>query len=273
MVDSLNRTPLIYYGGKTLLAELVVANLPPHYGFVDVFGGGAGVLLAKGKSPLEVYNDIGWVSNFFKVLRDQGEELYRRLSLTPWSRSEFYDSLNWKDEQDEIEKARKWFVLVSQGFTHQESCKSWLVQSTNTASAFSNRVDLIPRVVDRLRKVVIENRSFEKLIPLYDADNMLFYCDPPYVASTRQNGGYEHEMSDTKHEELLYNLVNNVKGQVVISGYHSELYDSYLKSWRLVEKERVSMIHNSKAGKEVERTRTECIWVKERKIALPGFNE
>lgn len=35
----------------------------------------------------------------------------------------------------------------------------------------------------RLQKVVIENRDFERLIGQYDSPVSFFYCDPPYYAT------------------------------------------------------------------------------------------
>ena len=45
-----------------------------HYG--EPFGGSAAVLFNRAPSPVETYNDIdGEVVNFFRVLRNQKEEL------------------------------------------------------------------------------------------------------------------------------------------------------------------------------------------------------
>jgi DNA adenine methylase len=67
------------------------------------------VLLNKVPSPVEVYNDLDQrITRLFRVLRDNGSELIRRLSLTPYSELEFLDAE--KDVADEIEKARRDFV-------------------------------------------------------------------------------------------------------------------------------------------------------------------
>ena len=47
------------------------------------------MLLNRPPSPIETYNDLdGEVVNFFRVLRDQPDELIRRIALTPFSREE-----------------------------------------------------------------------------------------------------------------------------------------------------------------------------------------
>ena len=79
-----------YYGGKYYIADWIISFFPKHDVFVDVFGGSGAILLAKPPSKIEVYNDIDKnLTSFFKVLRDNTEELVDYLYLTPVSRIEF----------------------------------------------------------------------------------------------------------------------------------------------------------------------------------------
>jgi DNA adenine methylase len=79
-------------------------QFPPHDTYVKPFGGAASVLLNKVLSPVEVYNDLDQrITRLFRVLRDHGPELQRRLSLTPYSELEFEEAD--KDVGDEIEQA------------------------------------------------------------------------------------------------------------------------------------------------------------------------
>jgi len=255
-------TPLTYFGGKASLADFIVNKMPAHEVYVELCGGGAAVLIAKGRAPLtEVYNDIGWVANFFKALRDHPEDLYRKLVYSPWSREEFDTCVaTWKEEDDPVEKARKWFCVINQGFTHQESCKSWLIPGgVNAAEAFANKVDMLPVVAERFRKVIIENRSYDEIVEQYDAPNVLFYADPPYTEDSRTGGGYEHEMTQEDHLKLIM-MLSEAKGQAMISGYANPLYDIMLEDWDKATKTRRSAIHNKNA-KDVG-DRTECLWIK-----------
>ena len=275
-VSDKKRTALIYYGGKSRDAQWIIKHFPPHTCFVDVFGGGGAIILAKGPGQVEVYNDIGNVSLFFQVLRDHPDELYRALYLTPFSREEFEkctphkpgSGTGWEESLangDMIEFARRWYVTINQGYTHEEYSDSWHVaKQVNSASAVANHTDDLPRIADRLRRIHIEHMSFDKLIPLYDLEDggTLFYCDPPYYGDTRVSlDTYVHEMTAQDHLMLL-DMILEVKGQVVLSGYSSELYESKLADWLRVEKTAKSAIQNTRQlnGRA---DRTEVLWIKE----------
>ena len=42
---------------------------------------------------------------------------------------------------------------------------------------------------------------------------------------------YTHEMTEEQHAELLETLLQHT-GPVMLSGYDSELYNTYLRGWR-----------------------------------------
>jgi site-specific DNA-adenine methylase len=63
---------------------------------------------------------------------------------------------------------------------------------------------------------------------------ILFYCDPPYLESTRRAHRqiYRYDMrSESQHCEFL-SFVVNLPYNVMISGYDSPLYNDILASWR-----------------------------------------
>ena len=268
-------TCLIYYGGKSRDAGWILNHFPPHRLFVDVFGGGGAVTFAYSGRGSIIYNDIGNVSNFFKVLRDSPDELYRKLYFTPFSRQEFYFCRdNWYKEMEAgnlVEWARQWFVVINQGYTHEEHGESWHVtKSVSAARSFSNHVDDLPRIVRKIRSQIhVEQMDFAKLIPMYDVvsddfnrGDTLFYCDPPYIVDTRvSHENYTNEMGIERHEELL-NILNNIRGQAVVSGYDHPLYNEMLAGWRRDEITHKSSIQNS-SSIDNRGDRTEVVWIKE----------
>lgn len=284
-VEKQSSTPLIWYGGKSRDAQSIIAQFPPHNTYVEVFGGGGAVLMAKDTSVIDVYNDIGEVSNFYKVLRDHGEELYDALYLTPYSREEFEicketlkmfaqmrnDGTTIESKEELVEWARCFYIRVMQSFTHEQQAATWKNSKTmDLANNWNNHIEDLPRFVERLRKVVIEKLDFMKLLKMYDAPHTLFYIDPPYVEDTRASvNNYVHEMPFDRHKELLTWLTKDMRGQAIVSMYAHDLYDSYLKDWRRVTINHVSMIHNSNS--KANNTRTEVLWVREHLYGLWSY--
>lgn len=225
-------TVINWYGGKGQIAHLLLPFFPPHHTYCEPFGGGATMLLAKGPSPVEVYNDLdSGLVNFFRVLRDpeRFERFHRMVSCTPYSREEHELARSTLEEGDEVERAWKWFVVARQSFSglmdggwSYSRGQSRRGQAMMT-SGWMSAIDRLPEVHERLMRVQIEHRDFEQVIRAYDTEDTLFYCDPPYVLSTRRGAGYRHEMSDADHVRLVECLLG-VSGKVLLSGYQHEIY-------------------------------------------------
>lgn len=286
-------TPLIYPGGKTRDVDWIVNEFPTHDCFVDVFGGGASVVLKKVPARVDVYNDVGNVVLFFMVLRDYPEELYEQLYYCNFSRQQLIESCaRWQELMKEmlavvktseqpyreifqimpevaVQWAFHWYVTVIESHSHRELSNSFKVSKGNdTAMSFNNKVEEMFRFSERLRGVVIENRDFASLIKLYDTPDTLFYCDPPYIHGTRVSKDlYIHEMSDDRHRELV-RMLQNIKGQVVVSMYHHPIYDDAFKDWRVKEITHLSGIQNTKSMADGRDVRTEVLWIKEHKRGL-----
>ncbi len=258
------RPPMKWYGGKFCLAATIVSLLPPHHTYVEPFGGAASVLLNKPPSRVEIFNDRdARLVNFFFVLRDRADELIQSVTLTPYSESEF--CLSKQSKGDPVERARRFLVQYRQSFSglgeafarsarHRSRCR----MAENVASWLSNIDDNLPQIVERLRCVEVHCRSATDLIKQYDSPNSLFYCDPPYVHSSRRAGSramYAFEMSDDDHRELA-KVLKACKGKVVLSGYPSPLYTKLYRSWRSVS---VDVPIRLPAGKQ-KTHRNEILW-------------
>ena len=249
MKKSTARSPFPWFGGKQKLADDILALFPPHAVYVEVFGGGASVLLSKAPANLDVYNDLDeGLVNFFRCLRDDPERLVPLLELTPYSRSEWEAAkTGWWIAEDPVERARQWYVVASQSFgamVARDSRPSWdhskgatIPKSNgrgwggerlgrmhlNRAASTANRIDNVWLFVLRMRLVQIECLDWRACLDRYDHEDCVFYLDPPYVAGTRRAGGYEHELSDDDHAELV-DRVLALEGVAVVSGYDHELY-------------------------------------------------
>jgi DNA adenine methylase len=115
-------------------------------------------------------------------------------------------------------------------------------------------VEDLPDIAMRLLRVQIENRPAVELIQLYDSPDTLFYCDPPYVHSTRGDSkSYAFEMNETAHAQLS-EVLRHCNGKVAVSGYRCDLMDQLYESWRCVE----APAKNCHSVKEL---RQEALWM------------
>ena len=108
-------------------------------------------------------------------------------------------------------------------------------------------------VIERLQGVVIEQKDALELIPQHDGPDTLFYVDPPYLPSTRddERADYRHELTEADHVRLEQ-VLHDCQGKVILSGYESELYASLYSDWYRVE---------SPALADGGRARTEVLWM------------
>jgi len=256
-----------WYGGKFSHLNWLLPLLPACHHYCEPFAGSAAVLLNRAPSPVETYNDIdGEVANFFRVLRDNKETLIEKIGLTPFSREEFYYSVNENpvNALNEIERARLFYVRARQtrtGLAQTASLGRWAnCKNTSRAgmsgvvSRWLGAVDALPEIAMRLLQVQIENRPAMEIVQLYDDKSTLFYCDPPYVHNSRSDkSAYGYEMVDGDHIKLA-DVLGRCTGKVAISGYRCELMDELYKGWKRIDAPE-KMCHS------VKKNRIEALWI------------
>jgi DNA adenine methylase len=237
-----------WFGGKGLLFKKILPYLTtPHQIYVEVYGGGASVLLNKPPSPIEVLNDIdSEVVNIFRVVQDEVKfrELKHRLEWTLYSRAEFVKALEILQNgtiTDPVLRAWAFFVAQNQGFAGKNSRdfsegdwgRSFI---RNQADAFASKVESLEIVRNRLRNVLVDNIDSIACIRYWDSPDTLFYLDPPYIHDTRKTKEAYHHEADNEHHRQLVDTLLSIKGQVVLSGYAHEIYEFLLKNgWHKVE--------------------------------------
>ncbi len=256
-----------WYGGKFSHLDWLLPLLPACHHYCEPFGGSAAVLINRTPSPVETYNDMdGEVVNFFRVLRENKDELLYQIGMTPFSREEFMMAIrtngNGKYLPD-VERARRFYVLARQvrtGLAQTASAGRW-ANCLNTSRAgmagavsrWLGSVAGMEFIASRLLRVQIENDSALNVIRRYDSKETLFYCDPPYPHESRGDSkAYSYEMKDKEHVELSKAL-HSVKGKVAISGYDCELMQKLYKDWH---------IHREKPKKamSIKKERQEVLW-------------
>ena len=255
-----------WYGGKFSHLDFILPNIPTDAKhFCDVFGGSAAVLINRAPAPVETYNDIdSELANFFRTLRDSGDELIRQIGLTPFSREELIRACEYEPGLSELERARRFFVRARQtrtGLAQTSSEGRWAHCVLTTRAGMSGAVsrwlgsvDGLAEITERLLRVQIENAPALEVIRRYDTAETVFYLDPPYVHSARgDTNAYEHEMRDEEHVALA-DVLSSIRGRAVVSGYRTELYDRLFADWTRIDAP-VRTAHS------VRKPRQESLWV------------
>ena len=239
------KSVLKYPGAKNRLAPWICDHIPKHDVYLEPFAGSLAVLFNKQRCHIETVNDLdGEIVNFFKVLRDNKEDLIEAVLFTPFSRKEYVEA--YEQTENEIEKARRFAVKCWMGFgcgnLYQNGFKSGQqTHSPNPAKAWAELPETLQLAADRLKGVQIECLPAVKLIKRYDTPDVFIYADPPYLHGTRKNYLYKYEMTDDEHVELLKILANH-PGKVLISGYDNELYNEVLNGWNKVQKNTLAKV-------------------------------
>lgn len=231
-------SPFRYVGGKSMLAYHILPWLDWGEVYVEPFCGGASVFWQKEPHPVEVLNDINEdIVNVFRCLQDKKLfwDLARRIAWTPYSKAEFERAKQTlKESSDPVDRAWALVVASSQSVNGNLSCWSRSFVSRGGMSSgnsrWRGRIAILRWWHDRLTRVQLDCRDALEVIQYWDSPKTIFYLDPPYLLGTRKGKSYyRFELTDLQHRELL-SLLLKVKGNVVLSSYSNELYDSFLRS-------------------------------------------
>lgn len=222
------RPPMPYVGGKQSMADQIVALMAPHDHYVEPYFGGGSILMSKTPSSMETVNDIDeHLVTFWRMLRDRPRELAWACAMTPHSRAEHRSAQILTDCED-LETARRVWVQLTQGRGGRRIRRGRVGHDVAP-----------PRPGD--------------VITTYDSPSACLYVDPPYLGTARNRSGlYVHEMPDAADHARLLDTLLGCRGQVILSGYASPLYDEALSGWERIE---------VAARDQASRDRVEVLWV------------
>lgn len=233
-----------YPGSKWSLADWIISFFPKHHSYLEPFFGSGAVLFNKPKSNIETINDLdNNVVNLFECIKENPEKLAAMIYMTPYAR-EVYEKAYGEIPKDRFEAALNFYIRLNMGHGFRTSGErvGWKNdvhgrERSYASQDWCNLPKKIMQAAERLRSVQIENRPAVELIKRFNFENVLIYCDPPYMLKTRYGKQYRCEMNDKEHEELLKVLLQH-RGTVLISGYDTELYQDMLCKW--VHRENIS---------------------------------
>jgi len=225
-----------WYGGKAHLVKHLLRLIPPHKIYLEVFGGGAALLLSKQPAQLEIYNDIDSnLYNLFRVIRD--DKLFpiflHKVKWTLYSREEWRRARKaYRYANNPVEKAVRFFITIRQSFAKYTHSWSYSLKEKSPAKSYFAFIDELEAIHRRLRTVQIENLNWKECARKYNSEDTLIYGDPPYVKEARRlkSNVYSHEFTKEDHEEFIEFLLNEWQGKAMISGYKNPIYEKLEKA-------------------------------------------
>jgi len=252
-----------WYGGKWVLGKWIISHFPSHRIYVEPFSGMWSVGLQKQPSEIEVYNDLhDEAVNFWIQLRDHPQELIPLIESTYFDK-ELYDRA-CQPGGSTLSQAVKFYAQCLLSYTGG----GVIAPGTSTARLQKPEVqkhDHLWAIAHRISNLQIFNKDAFDIIKEFDSRDTLFYCDPCYLPLMRASPRrYVHDMTMEQHQQLAA-LLNEVKGQVVLSGYPSTMYDSLYSLWQKSTKKTAANTTHKKTD--------ECLWVKRSQSVLINISQ
>jgi DNA adenine methylase len=265
------RQLLRWLGAKFVSGDWIISHFPVHRVYTEVYGGSAAVFMKKEPASIEIINDLdSRVHAFYICLRDEtlSRRLARMLEYTSFGRNDYNKACEPTRREDfasegdwAVETARRACTVGMQAFGNGKSSAArsgWRDHTGDSRTAPVLDWPRLPEVVDlyhqRFKAAMIEHADALRIIRRHDYPDTLHYVDPPYVPESRTsfvNTGYKHDMILDDHERLL-DVLQELRGMVVLSGYCNDLYDKRLADWTRDEREFVT---NGRTP------RVECVWL------------
>ena len=248
-----------WVGGKTQLSGDIVALMPPHNMYIEVFAGGLSVLFKKDPNPdhgllnfqtnpkntreknrkseyTEIINDTNSdLINLYKVIRNHRQRFIAYLHNFYCSRQGFQEAmmaLHYNKHKNRIHRAALYYYTLVFSFGSK---------GDSFAMPKGRRVKNIWKDFkahsNRLQRVCIENLDFRRLIKEYDKPFSFFYADPPYVGTEdyyKNIKGFGMQ----EHQDLC-NLLSNIKGKFLVSYNDCDTVRELYKDFNIRETKKV----------------------------------
>jgi DNA adenine methylase len=239
------KSPISWPGGKRRLLKHILPLIPAHKCYVEVFGGGASVLLAKAPSDIEVYNDVdGDLVAFFRNVRYHLDALLAEIEWTVNARQELADSLA-QPGFTEIQRVARWFIRNKISFGGQgRSFGTSKVSGGASLGSRANRMTALRELNARLDSVCIEHLSWERLIPQYDSQHAFFFADPPYFS----DGGSCYGAFTPADLAALLSALKNAQGRWMLTFEDRPEVREICAGCHLIEVERQRLIENRRGS-------------------------
>ena len=253
-----------YHGGKSSRShrqqcKWIVGLLPTPITkqfYCEPFCGMLGVLINRPKVHTEIANDKSErIMDLWTVLRDQPDELHRRLTLTLRHENQFHWAVENVDQLKGIDRAVAVAILITQSLEHtahgKRFGKEWKASFDGGGDFPIPNLGNLYSIHERIRKVHFHCDDALNIIDkVKDQKDYVVYCDPPYAGTLTSVYGAGNEV---EHGALM-ECIRDSKAKVAISGY-GDTYDDL--GWIRNEK---NVIFSSMGKSKVSSNRTEVLW-------------
>lgn len=269
-------SPIRYFGGKNSMASKILKYFPKegsYNTYIEPFGGSFGVALHNTNiPPIEIYNDLdNNVYSLFRTLVDKEmfTEFQKLSDLIIYSekvRKTFKQDLkeipfNEYDKLSIVHRAFKFFYVnrTSRNGIGGFSINTCIRRNmSKSCSDMLSTIEGLPKLHDRLSKVIVTNQDGIKLINKYSQrEDVFIYAYPPYHQSTRTETRYNVDMNDDEQEKFIDECVN-AKCKILISGYDCDAYK------RLEENgfyKITFVVHTMSGNRKTKKDKIEYLWL------------
>lgn len=269
-------SPIRYFGGKNGMACKILKYFPKegsYNTYIEPFGGSFGVALHNTNiPPIEIYNDLdNNVYSLFRTLVDKEmfAEFQKLSDLIIYSekvRKGFKQDLkeipfNEDDKLSIVHRAFKFFYVnrTSRNGIGGFSINTCVRRSmSKSCSDLLSTIEGLPKLHDRLSKVIVTNQDGIKLINKYSQrEDVFIYADPPYHQSTRTETRYNVDMNDDEQERFIDECVN-AKCKILISGYDCDAYKRLEENGFIKIK---FIVHTMSGNRKTKKDKVEYLWM------------
>lgn len=277
------KAPFGWVGGKSKLAKDIVALMPPHRRYIEVFAGGLSVLYAKPSlrdileqrkqerqerlinkqsrvadsfneaissineridKYSEIINDInGDLINLHTIIKTRPQSLRQELSTMLYSR-EIFENIKKGKIQARNAIQRAAFYYYMLSYSFSSRGVSFAMAKNRHAKNLYKDFSVFSK---RLRNVCIENMDFERLMQEYDHEHALFYLDPPYVGT--ENYYKTKEKFGVREHRKLADILKNIKGKFMLSYNDCELIRELYGDFNIIQTKEIRYTLNALRNK------------------------